>query len=142
MSGNITFTMIKPQAMRNGAGGAILKMIQDGGFEIIALKMKRLSKNAAEEFYGIHKGKPFYDKLVDFMTSGPIIAAILKKSNAVEDYRKLLGTTDPETAEEGTIRKAFATDMTMNAAHGSDSNENALIEAKFHFTEEEIFDKI
>ncbi len=140
MSGNITFTMIKPQAMRNGAGGAILKMIQDGGFEIIALKMKRLSKNAAEEFYGIHKGKPFYDKLVDFMTSGPIIAAILKKSNAVEDYRKLLGTTDPETAEEGTIRKAFATDMTMNAAHGSDSNENALIEAKFHFTEEEIFD--
>ena len=140
MSGNITFTMIKPQAMRNGAGGAILKMIQDGGFEIIALKMKRLSKNAAEEFYGIHKGKPFYDKLVDFMTSGPIIAAILKKNNAVEDYRKLLGTTDPETAEEGTIRKAFATDMTMNAAHGSDSNENALIEAKFHFTEEEIFD--
>ena len=140
MSGNITFTMIKPQAMRNGAGGAILKMIQDGGFEIIALKMKRLSKNAAEEFYGIHKGKPFYDKLVDFMTSGPIIAAILKKSNAVEDYRKLLGTTDPETAEEGTIRKAFATDMTMNAAHGSDSDENALIEAKFHFTEEEIFD--
>ncbi len=140
MSGNITFTMIKPQAMRNGAGGAILKMIQDGGFEIIALKLKRLSKNAAEEFYGIHKGKPFYDKLVDFMTSGPIIAAILKKSNAVEDYRKLLGTTDPETAEEGTIRKAFATDMTMNAAHGSDSDENALIEAKFHFTEEEIFD--
>ncbi|MBK20808.1 MAG: nucleoside-diphosphate kinase [Flavobacteriales bacterium] len=140
MSGNITFTMIKPQAMRNGAGGAILKMIQDGGFEIIALKLKRLSKNAAEEFYGIHKGKPFYDKLVDFMTSGPIIAAILKKSNAVEDYRRLLGTTDPETAEEGTIRKAFATDMTMNAAHGSDSDENALIEAKFHFTEEEIFD--
>ena len=140
MSGNITFTMIKPMAMRNGAGGAILKMIQDGGFEIIALKLKRLSKNAAEEFYGIHKGKPFYDKLVDFMTSGPIIAAILKKSNAVEDYRKLLGTTDPETAEEGTIRKAFATDMTMNAAHGSDSDENALIEAKFHFTEEEIFD--
>tara|TARA_B100000674_G_C37971240_1_gene977108 strand:- start:4500 stop:4898 length:399 start_codon:yes stop_codon:yes gene_type:complete len=132
--------MIKPQAMRNGAGGAILKMIQDGGFEIIALKLKRLSKNAAEEFYGIHKGKPFYDKLVDFMTSGPIIAAILKKSNAVEDYRRLLGTTDPETAEEGTIRKAFATDMTMNAAHGSDSDENALIEAKFHFTEEEIFD--
>ena len=142
MSGNITFTMIKPEAMRNCAGGAILKMIQDGGFEIIALKMKRLSKNAAEEFYGIHKGKPFYDKLVEFMTSGPIIAAILKKNNAVEDYRKLLGTTDPETAEEGTIRKAFATDMTMNAAHGSDSDENALIEAKFHFTEEEIFDKI
>ena len=142
MSRNITFTMIKPEAMRNGAGGAILKMIQDGGFEIIALKMKRLSKNAAEEFYGIHKGKPFYDKLVEFMTSGPIIAAILKKNNAVEDYRKLLGNTDPETAEEGTIRKAFATDMTMNAAHGSDSDENALIEAKFHFTEEEIFDKI
>ncbi len=140
MSRNITFTMIKPQAMRNGACGAILNMIQDEGFEIIALKMKRLSKNAAEEFYGIHKGKPFYDKLIEFMTSGPIIAAILKKNNAVEDYRKLLGSTNPETAEEGTIRKAFATDMTMNAAHGSDSDENALIEAKFHFTEEEIFD--
>ena len=139
MSGNITFTMIKPEAMRNGAGGAILKMIQDGGFEVIALKMKQLSKSEAEEFYGIHKGKPFYDKLVEFMTSGPIIAAILNKSNAVEDYRKLLGSTNPETAEEGTIRKAFATDMTMNAAHGSDSDENALIEAKFHFTEDEIF---
>ena len=139
MSGNITFTMIKPEAMRNGAGGAILKMIQDGGFEVIALKMKQLSKSEAEEFYGIHKGKPFYDKLVEFMTSGPIIAAILNKSNAVEDYRKLLGATNPETAEEGTIRKAFATDMTMNAAHGSDSDENALIEAKFHFTEDEIF---
>ncbi len=140
MSGNITFTMIKPQAMRNGAGGAILKMIQDGGFEIIALKMKRLSKDAAEEFYGIHKGKPFYDKLIEFMTSGPIIAAILKKSNAVEDYRNLLGSTNPETARDGTIRKAFATNMTMNAAHGSDSDENALVEAKFHFTMDEIFD--
>jgi len=139
MSGNITFTMIKPEAMRNGAGGDILKMIQDGGFEIIALKMKQLSKNAAEEFYGIHKGKPFYDRLIEFMTSGPIIAAILRKNNAVEDYRKLLGSTNPENAEEGTIRKAFATNMTMNAAHGSDSDDNALIEAKFHFTKEEIF---
>ena len=142
MSGNITFTMIKPEAMRNGAGGAILKMIQDGGFEIIALKMKQLSKSEAKEFYGVHKGKPFYDKLVEFMTSGPIIAAILNKSNAVEDYRKLLGSTNPETAEEGTIRRAFATDMTMNAAHGSDSDENALIEAKFHFTKDEIFNTV
>ncbi|MBI34447.1 MAG: nucleoside-diphosphate kinase [Flavobacteriales bacterium] len=139
MSGNITFTMIKPMAMRNGAGGAILKMIQDGGFEIIALKMKQMSKSDAEEFYGIHKDKPFYENLVEFMTSGPIIAAVLKKDNAVEDYRKLLGSTNPETAEEGTIRRAFATNMTMNAAHGSDSDENAIIETKFHFKDDEIF---
>jgi nucleoside-diphosphate kinase len=140
MSGNITFTMIKPEAMRNGAGGAILKMIQDGGFEIIALKMKEISKNEAEEFYGIHKEKPFFSKLIEFMTSGPIIAAVLKKKNAVEDYRRLLGSTNPETAENGTIRKAYATNMTMNAAHGSDSDENALVESEFHFTKDEIFD--
>lgn len=139
MAGNLTFTMIKPEAMRNGAAGAILKMIQEGGFEIVAMKMKQMSKADAEEFYGVHKGRPFFENLVEFMTSGPIVAAVLRKDNAVEDYRKLLGTTNPETAEEGTIRKAFATDMTMNAAHGSDSDENAMIEAKFHFSDNEIF---
>lgn len=139
MAGNLTFTMIKPEAMRNGATGAILKMIQEGGFEIVAMKMKQMSKADAEEFYGVHKGRPFFENLIEFMTSGPIVAAVLRKDNAVEDYRKLLGTTNPETAEEGTIRKAFATDMTMNAAHGSDSDENAMIEAKFHFSDDEMF---
>ena len=139
MAGNITFTMIKPEAMRNGAAGAILNMIQKAGFKIVALKMKQMSKADAEQFYEIHKGRPFFEGLIEFMTSGPIIAAVLKKDNAVEDYRKLLGTTNPETAEEGTIRKAFATNVTKNAAHGSDSDENAEIETKFHFNNEEIY---
>ena len=137
--GNITFTMIKPEAMRNGASGEILNMIQKAGFKIVALKMKQMSKADAEQFYEIHKGRPFFEGLIEFMTSGPIIAAVLKKDNAVEDYRKLLGTTNPETAEEGTIRKAFATNVTKNAAHGSDSDENAEIETKFHFNKEEIY---
>lgn len=139
MSGNITLTMIKPEAMRKNAAGSILKMIQEAGFEIKALKMKQLSRAEAEEFYGVHKGKGFYDELINFMTSGPLIAAILKKENAVEDFRKLLGSTNPDAAEEGTIRKAYATSLTKNAAHGSDSDENAQIEAKFHFDESEIF---
>lgn len=139
MAGNLTFTMIKPEAMRNGVAGSILKMIQDGGFKIVAMKMKQMSKTDAEEFYGVHKERPFFEELVKFMTSGPILAAVLEKDNAVEDYRKLLGNTNPETAEAGTIRKAFATNMTMNAAHGSDSDENAMIEAKFHFLDEEMF---
>lgn len=139
MSGNITLTMIKPEAMRKNAAGAILKMIQDAGFEIIALKMKQLSKADAEEFYGVHKDKGFYEELIEFMTSGPIIAAVLKKENAVEDFRKLLGSTNPEAAQEGTIRKAYATNLTQNAAHGSDSDENAQIETKFHFSAAEIF---
>ena len=139
MAGNITFTMIKPEAMRNGASGEILNMIQKAGFKIVALKMKQMSKADAEQFYEIHKGRPFFEGLIEFMTSGPIIAAVLKKDNAVEDYRKLLGTTNPETAEEGTIRKAFATNVTKNAAHGSDSDENAEIETKFHFNNEEIY---
>jgi len=138
MSGNITFTMIKPMAMRNGAGGAILKMIQDGGFEIIALKMKQMSKSDAEEFYGIHKDKPFYENLVEFMTSGPIIAAVLKKDNAVEDYRKLLGSTNPENAENGTIRKLHALNIQENSVHGSDSESSALREINYFFKPEEI----
>jgi len=140
MAGNITFTMIKPEAMRKSAAGAILKMIQEAGFEIIALKMKQMSTKDAEEFYAVHKDRPFFDGLISFMTSGPIIAAVLKKENAVEDYRKLLGTTNPETADEGTIRKAFATNVTMNAAHGSDSDDNAAIETAFHFDKNEIIE--
>jgi nucleoside-diphosphate kinase len=134
-----TFTMIKPEAMRKGAAGEILNMIQKAGFQIVALKMKQMSKVNAEQFYEVHKERPFFEGLIEFMTSGPIIAAVLKKDNAVEDYRKLLGTTNPETAEEGTIRKAFATNVTKNAAHGSDSDENAKIEIEFHFTSEELF---
>jgi nucleoside-diphosphate kinase len=134
-----TFTMIKPEAMRKGAAGEILNMIQKAGFQIVALKMKQMSKVNAEQFYEVHKERPFFDGLIEFMTSGPIIAAVLKKDNAVEDYRKLLGTTNPETAEEGTIRRAFATNVTKNAAHGSDSDENAKIEIEFHFTSEELF---
>jgi nucleoside-diphosphate kinase len=139
MAGNITLTMIKPEAMRNNVAGGILKMIQDSGFKIIALKMKQLSLAEAEEFYGVHKGRPFYDELVKFMTSGPILAAVLQKENAVDDFRNLLGSTNPETAGEGTIRKAYATNLTQNAAHGSDSDENAQIETSFHFNKEEIF---
>ena len=139
MGGTTTFTMIKPEAMRKGAAGEILDMIQKAGFEIIALKMKQMSKASAEKFYEVHKDRPFFKGLIEFMTSGPIIAAVLKKENAVEDYRKLLGTTNPETAEIGTIRKAFATNVTKNAAHGSDSDDNAEIEIEFHFTKEELF---
>jgi nucleoside-diphosphate kinase len=131
--------MIKPEAMRKGAAGEILNMIQKAGFQIVALKMKQMSKVNAEQFYEVHKERPFFEGLIEFMTSGPIIAAVLKKDNAVEDYRKLLGTTNPETAEEGTIRRAFATNVTKNAAHGSDSDENAKIEIEFHFTSEELF---
>lgn len=139
MGGTTTFTMIKPEAMRKGAAGEILGMIQKAGFEIIALKMKQMSKASAEKFYEVHKDRPFFKGLIEFMTSGPIIAAVLKKENAVEDYRTLLGTTNPETAEIGTIRKAFATNVTKNAAHGSDSDDNAEIEIEFHFTKEELF---
>lgn len=139
MGGTTTFTMIKPEAMRKGAAGEILGMIQKAGFEIIALKMKQMSKASAEKFYEVHKDRPFFKGLIEFMTSGPIIAAVLKKENAVEDYRTLLGTTNPEIAEVGTIRKAFATNVTKNAAHGSDSDDNAEIEIEFHFTKEELF---
>ena len=139
MAGNITLTMIKPEAMRNNVAGGILKMIQDEGFKIIALKMKQLSLAEAEEFYAVHKGRPFYNELVKFMTSGPIMADVLQKENAVGNFRNLLGSTNPETAGEGTIRKAYATNLTKNAAHGSDSDENAQLETSFHFSEKEIF---
>ena len=131
--------MIKPDATIKGHTGAILKMINDAGFRIVALKMTSLSKAKAGEFYIIHKERPFYDELVDFMSSGPITAAILEKSNAVEDFRKLIGATNPAQAEEGTIRKLYAASIGENAVHGSDSNENAAIEGDFFFSKLEQF---
>jgi len=134
MSGNITFTIIKPFAVSNGHIGPILNKIHDGGFKISAMRMLWLTKGEAERFYEVHKDRPFYDDLVEFMTSGNIVVAILKKENAVEDYRKLIGATDPQKAEEGTIRKEFAESMRANAVHGSDSDENANMEASFFFS--------
>ncbi len=141
MSGNITFTMIKPTAVRNNHIGGILKMINEGGFRIKAMRMMQLSKDNASAFYAVHEGKPFYEKLVGFMSSGPIVAAILEKENAVEAYRELIGSTNPENAAEGTVRKIYATNVTENAVHGSDSDENALLEASFFFSEFERFYK-
>ena len=139
MSGNITFTMIKPEAVSDGFSGAITEKIEAAGFEIIAMKMTLLSNEKAGEFYMVHKDRPFYSSLCDYMSSGKIIAMVLKKGNAVEDYRKLIGATDPEKAEEGTIRKLYAKSLQSNAVHGSDSDENAKIEAGFFFSELEIF---
>ena len=131
---NRTSTMIKPDAMKNGHAGAILDMIIKGGFRIVALKQTKLSADKAGEFYAVHKERPFYGELVEFMSSGIIIAAILEKENAVADFRKLIGATNPAQAEEGTIRKKYATSMGENAVHGSDSDENAKIEGDFFFS--------
>ena len=131
--------MIKPDAVRDGHIGAILNQIQEAGFKIIALKMTQLSTPGAGRFYEVHKERPFYGELVEFMTSGPIVAAILEKDNAVEEFRKLIGATDPSKAEAGTIRARFAKSIGENAVHGSDSDENANIEADFHFSAEERF---
>lgn len=139
MTTNRTFTMIKPNAVASGNSGAILKMIEEAGFKIIALKLAKITKERAGEFYGIHEGKPFFNDLCQYMSSGILIAAILEKENAVADYRKLIGATDPAKAEEGTIRKIFAASMKMNAVHGSDSDENAKIEGDFYFSGREIY---
>jgi len=139
--GNITFTIIKPTAVSKGYIGKITEKITSGGFRIQAMKMLRMSKADAEKFYEVHKERPFYGELTDFMSSGPIVAAILEKDNAVEDYRKLIGATNPKDAAEGTVRKLYATDIQANAVHGSDSDENALIEASFFFSKKEQFDK-
>ena len=136
---NRTFTMIKPDAMKNGHAGAILDKIIKAGFRIVALKQTLLTKEKAGEFYAVYKERPFYGELVDFMSSGVIIAAILEKSNAVADFRTLIGATDPSKADEGTIRKLFATSVGENAVHGSDSNENAQIEGNFFFSGLEQF---
>lgn len=137
---NRTFTMIKPDAMKNGHAGAILDKIIKAGFKIISLKMTRLSREKAGEFYAVHKERPFYGELVEFMSSGPIIAAILEKEDAVASFRKLIGATNPAQAEEGTIRKLFATSVGENAIHGSNSDENARIEADFFFSNLERFE--
>jgi nucleoside-diphosphate kinase len=139
MAGNRTFTMIKPDAVADGNSGAILKMIEDAGFKIIAMKMTHLSEERAGQFYEVHKERPFYSDLKRYMSSGKIIAAILEKDNAVTDFRKLIGATNPEQAEEGTIRKKFAKSIEANAVHGSDSDENALIEGSFYFSRTEQF---
>lgn len=131
---NRTFTMIKPDAVSNGHIGAILAKINEAGFRIVAMKMTRLSAERAGEFYAVHKERPFYGELVDFMSSGHIVAAILEKGNAVEDFRKLIGATDPAKAEAGTIRKLFAESLGKNAVHGSDSDENAQVEGAFFFS--------
>ena len=136
---NRTFTMIKPDAMKNGHAGAILDKIIKAGFRIVALKQTKLTKEKAGEFYAVHKARPFYGELVDFMSSGVIIAAILEKSNAVADFRTLIGATDPAKADEGTIRKLYATSLGENAVHGSDSDENAKIEGDFFFSGLEQF---
>ncbi len=139
MAGKLTFTMIKPMAFKNNHTGAILKMINEAGFVIKAMKLTRLTPAQAGAFYEIHKERPFYGSLVEFMSSGPIIAAILEKENAVEDYRTLIGATNPENAAEGTIRKLYATSLQQNAVHGSDSDENAIIESDFFFSKTERF---
>lgn len=136
---NRTFTMIKPDAFANGHSGAILDKIIKSGFKIVSLKLTSLSSEKAGEFYAVHKARPFYGELVEFMSSGPIIAAILEKENAVESFRKLIGATDPAKADEGTIRKTFAENLGRNAIHGSDSDENAAIEGNFFFSNLERF---
>jgi nucleoside-diphosphate kinase len=139
MSNNITFSIIKPNAVRTGKTGPILAKINEAGFEIVALRMMRLTKPQAEGFYEIHKGKPFFEGLIEFMTSGPVIVMILRYENAVEEFRKIIGSTDPNKAEPGTIRKLYGVSVQMNAVHGSDSDENAIREAGFFFSAIERF---
>ncbi len=139
MVGNITFTMLKPDAVEANNIGPILAKINQAGFRIVALKYLKLSKDTAGKFYEVHKERPFYGELVDYMSSGPIVAAVLQKDNAVADFRTLIGATDPSKAEEGTIRKLFAKSIAANAVHGSDSDENAAIEANFYFSQIERF---
>lgn len=139
MAGNRTYTMIKPGAVGNGHIGPILDKITSAGFRIAALRMTHMTKREASKFYEVHKDRPFYDELVEFMSSGPIVAAVLYKDNAVEDFRTLIGSTDPSKAAEGTIRKLYAESLGHNAIHGSDSDENAEIEISFHFAEKNIY---
>ena len=139
MATNRTFTMLKPDSVEKGHIGAILEKINAAGFRIVAMKMTQMTIADAQQFYAIHKERPFFGELVEFMTRGPIIAAILEKENAVEDFRALIGSTNPAEAAEGTIRKLYATSMGENAVHGSDSDENSEIESNFHFCGREMF---
>lgn len=139
MAGKRTFTMLKPDSVEKGNIGAILEQITASGFRIVALKLTQMTKHDAETFYEVHKERPFFGELVEYMTRGPIVAAILEKENAVEDFRTLIGATNPAEAAEGTIRKKYASSIGENAVHGSDSDENAKIEGAFHFAGKEIF---
>ncbi|MFH1320163.1 MAG: nucleoside-diphosphate kinase [Bacteroidota bacterium] len=139
MSGNITLTMIKPDAVKDGHTGAILDMIINAGFRIIAMKLFHLNKEKARQFYAVHKERPFYDSLVNYMSSGPIVAVILERENAVEHFRDFIGATNPSEAAEGTIRKLYGISIESNAVHGSDSDTNAEIESNFFFSPEERF---
>lgn len=139
MNGDFTFSIIKPNAVRTGKTGPILAMINEAGFEIIAMKMVRMTTEQAGDFYAVHKERAFYADLVEFMTSGPVVVMILRHRNAVEEFRKLIGATDPAKAEPGTIRKLFAVSVQLNAIHGSDSDENASIESNFFFSTIERF---
>jgi nucleoside-diphosphate kinase len=139
MATNITYTMIKPDAVENNHIGGIIEMIQKDGFKIKAMKMTRMSEDLAKKFYAVHSERTFYMELVSFMTSGPIVAIVLEKDNAIESFRKLIGATNPANAEEGTIRKKYAEGIERNAIHGSDSDENAQIEADLLFTSAEYF---
>jgi nucleoside-diphosphate kinase len=134
MYSDITFSIIKPNAVRTGKTGPILAMINEGGFEIAAMRMIKLTLPQAESFYSVHRGKPFFEGLIEFMTSGPVVVMILRHENAIDEFRKLIGATDPNKAEPGTIRKTFGLSVQMNAVHGSDSVENAIIEADFFFS--------
>lgn len=139
MAGKITFTMIKPRAMSDGYMGKILDQIIAGGFKIVALKYTHLTKADAMKFYEVHQDRPFFKDLVGFMSGGPIVAAVLEKENAVQAYRDYIGATNPAEAAEGTIRKLYGADIQQNAVHGSDSDENAIIESNFFFSERERF---
>lgn len=139
MATNRTFTMIKPDAVANGYIGGILKMINNDGFRIVAMKYTQLSAEAAGKFYEVHKERPFYGELVTYMSSGPIVAVILEKENAIANFRTLIGATDPTKADEGTIRKIYAKSISANAVHGSDSDENTQIEGDFFFSKLERF---
>lgn len=139
MSGNRTFTMLKPDAVEKGHIGAILHQITASGFKIVALKLTQMTEADAKAFYAVHKERPFYGELVAYMTRGPIVAAVLEKDNAVDDFRSLIGATNPADAAEGTIRKKFAASIGENAIHGSDSDDNASIEAAFHFAGRDQF---
>lgn len=139
MATNRTFTMIKPDGVEDGHIGAILEKITSSGFKIAALKLTQMTVADAQEFYAVHSERPFYGELVEFMSRGPIVAAILEKENAVADFRTLIGATNPADAADGTIRKLYAKSVGENAVHGSDSDENAAIEAAFHFSGREVF---
>jgi nucleoside-diphosphate kinase len=139
MPGIQTFSMIKPDAIRKNKTGAILQKINESGFMIKAMKYTRLTPEQAKKFYAVHEGKSFFESLVKFITSGPVLAFILEKENAVEAFRELIGSTDPQKAAPGTIRKLFATDVQQNAIHGSDSDQNAILESNFFFSQMERF---